>query len=274
MSDFVKPTKFLNKILDKKRETIKKEFIGVSSNDLRYEAFEIRKNSSPHRLFNKLQNSEKTNIIAEFKRISPSKGTINADANPEKTAGNYLRGSAAAISVLTEKDFFGGSINDLKLVVQSIEDRIPVLCKDFILDERQIFQAAIAGASVILLIVAAFETHQIEQLINLHNFAENLGLDALVEVHTIGEMKIAEEIGSKVIGVNNRNLQTFEVTLESSEKLISFAPQNAILISESGIKTREDIVRLEKVGYKGFLIGETLMRAENIEKALIDLIGD
>lgn len=274
MSDFVEPTKFLNKILDKKRETIKKEFVDVSFDELRIKAFEKRKTSSPHRFFNKLQNSEKTNIIAEFKRISPSKGAINTAANPEQTAGKYLRGGAAAISVLTEKDFFGGSINDLKLVVQSIEDRIPVLCKDFILDERQIFQAAIAGASVILLIVAAFEKHQIEQLDNLHNLAGNLGLDALVEVHTTREMKIAEEIDAKVIGVNNRNLQTFEVTLENSENLISFAPQNAILISESGIKTREDIVRLEKVGYKGFLIGETLMRAENIEKTLIDLIGD
>ncbi len=273
MSDFTKPTKFLDKILDKKRETIKKEFVDISINDLRYEAFESRKTATPYRLFKKLQNSERTNIIAEFKRISPSKGTINADANPDQVARNYLSGGGAAISVLTETDFFGGSINDLKLVVQTIENQIPVLCKDFILDERQIFQAAIAGASVILLIVAAFEKHQIEQLNNLHNLAGDLGLDALVEVHTIEEVKIAEQIGAKVIGINNRNLQTFDVSLGNSEELINFAPQNAVLISESGIKTREDIVRLEKIGFKGFLIGETLMRAENTEKALRDLIG-
>jgi indole-3-glycerol phosphate synthase len=273
VSDFTKPTKFLDKILDKKRETIKKEFVDISINDLRYEAFESRKTATPYRLFKKLQNSERTNIIAEFKRISPSKGTINADANPDQVARNYLSGGGAAISVLTETDFFGGSINDLKLVVQTIENQIPVLCKDFILDERQIFQAAIAGASVILLIVAAFEKHQIEQLNNLHNLAGDLGLDALVEVHTIEEVKIAEQIGAKVIGINNRNLQTFDVSLGNSEELINFAPQNAVLISESGIKTREDIVRLEKIGFKGFLIGETLMRAENTEKALRDLIG-
>lgn len=273
MSDFIKPTKFLDKILDKKRETIKKEFADVSFDELRYQAFKIRKTNVSHRLYEKLQNSEQTNIIAEFKRLSPSKGTINADANPDQVAKNYLSGGAAAISVLTESDFFGGSINDLKSVVKTIENQIPVLCKDFILDERQIFQAAIAGASVILLIVAAFEIHQIEQLKNLHNIAEDLGLDALVEVHAIEEMEIAEQIGAKVIGVNNRNLQTFDVSLKNSEELINFAPQNAVLISESGIKTRKDIARLEKIGFKGFLIGETLMRALDIEKALIDLIG-
>lgn len=273
MSDAASSTRFLNKILEKKRETIKKEFVDLLPKKLRDQAFEIRNKAVRDRLFTKLQNSAQTNIIAEFKRVSPSKGTINADANPERTAKHYVNGGAVAISVLTEAHFFGGSINDLKVVVETIEDQIPVLCKDFILDERQIFQAAMAGASVILLIVAAFEKHQITQLENLHKLAGDLGLDALIEVHTVEEMKSAEQIGAKVIGVNNRNLQTFEVSLESSENLIRFAPQDAILISESGIRCREDIVRLEKVGYKGFLIGETLMRAHNIERELEKLIG-
>jgi len=274
VSDYVEPIKFLSKILDKKRETIKREFFNVSTDSLQSEASEIRKNAAPYRLFNKLRNSAQTNIIAEFKRVSPSKGTINADANPEQTAEKYLKGNAAAISVLTETDFFGGSINDLKLTVQTINNQIPVLCKDFFLDERQIFQAASAGASVILLIVAAFENHRIETLFNLHKLAGDLGLDVLVEVHTIEEMKIAEQISAKLIGVNNRNLQTFDVSLETSEELITFAPRNAILISESGIQNRADIERLEKAGYKGFLIGETLMRAENIEKKLAELVGE
>jgi indole-3-glycerol phosphate synthase len=273
VSDAASPTKFLNKILEKKRETIKKEFADVLSEKLRDQAFEIRNKAVRDRLLRKLQNSAQTNIIAEFKRVSPSKGTINADANPKRTAKHYVNGGAVAISVLTEAHFFGGSIKDLKAVVENIENQIPVLCKDFILDERQIFQAAMAGASVILLIVAAFEKHQITQLENLHKLAGDLGLDALIEVHTVEEMMIAEQIGAKLIGVNNRNLQTFEVSLESSENLIKLAPPNAILISESGIKCREDIVRLEKVGYKGFLIGETLMRAHNIEKELEKLAG-
>jgi indole-3-glycerol phosphate synthase len=273
VSDSARPTKYLSKILDKKSETIRIEFADVSIDNLRNEAFETRKSSAPNRLFKKLQNTKQTNIIAEFKRLSPSKGRINIGANPEQTAASYLNGGAVAISVLTEADFFGGSIGDLETVVEAVEDRIPVLCKDFLLDERQIFQAAIAGASVILLIVAAFEDHKIEQLINLHDFAEELGLDALVEVHTIEEMKIAGQIGAKIIGVNNRNLQTFEVSLENSEQLIKLAPKNAVLISESGITSRADIVRLEKAGFKGFLIGETLMRSENVEKELTELIG-
>lgn len=266
-------TTYLTKILEKRRERVEADFANISLENLRSEAFEKRKTAAPNRLQSALENNEKTNIIAEFKRRSPSKGAIRDDAQPEKIARVYLENGAAAISCLTEPDFFGGSIDDLKAVVAAIEDKIPVLCKDFIFDERQIYQAAIAGASAILLIVAAFSENEIDKLEGLFLSADELGLDVLIEVHTLEEMRVAEQTGAKIIGVNNRNLQTFAVALETSEELIKSAPKNSILISESGLQTREDILRLSDLGFKGFLIGETLMKSENVGAALTALRG-
>jgi indole-3-glycerol phosphate synthase len=265
-------TTYLTKILEKKCERITKEFTNISIEGLRREVFEKRKDSVPFRLQNALQAREKTNVIAEFKRVSPSKGKINANASPEEIAENYLNGGAAAISVLTEQDFFGGSFADLKRIVRAIGNKLPVLCKDFIFDERQIYQSAISGASAILLIVAAFKNSETKKLFDLYNLAQELGLDVLVEVHTREEIGTARTIGAKLIGINNRNLQTFEVSLKTSEDLIRFAPKDSILISESGIKTRNDILRLRNLGFRGFLIGETLMRSENPQSALKELI--
>ncbi len=262
-ANFMKRT-YLTEILEKRRARIKKDFARLSIEDLRRDAFEKRKGVEPNRLRKALETDAKTNIIAEFKRRSPSKGAINADARPEETARVYFENGAAAISVLTEPDFFGGSFDDLKIVVESIGDKIPVLCKDFIFDERQIFQAAIAGASAILLIVAAFSESEIDKLNELFSLAEKLNLDVLTEVHTLAEMRVAETIGAKIIGVNNRNLQTFAVSLETSVDLIKSAPKDALLISESGLRTREEILRLRDLGFKGFLIGETLMKSENV----------
>ena len=272
MQQKVEQTIYLTNILEKKRKRISEELANISIADLRREAFEKRKGSARFRLQSALQSREKTNIIAEFKRVSPSKGKINADANPTEIAENYLKGGAAAISVLTEQDFFGGSFTDLKTVVRAIADKLPVLCKDFILDERQIYQAAISGASAILLIVSAFKSGETKKLSDLFNIAEELGMDVLVEVHTREEIETAVTMRAKVIGINNRNLQTFEVSLKTSEDLIGFAPKDSILISESGIKTPNDILRLKNLGFRGFLIGETLMRSENLQLALKELI--
>ncbi len=255
---------YLTEILEKRRGRIEKDFADFSIENLRREAFEARKNAKPNRLQSALENKERVNIIAEFKRVSPSKGTINEHAKPEQIARFYLENGAAAISVLTEPDFFGGSFADLKTVVAAIEDKIPVLCKDFIFDERQIYEAAIAGASAILLIVAAFSENEIEKLKQLFLLADELGLDVLVEVHTLEEMRIAERIEAKIIGVNNRNLQTFRVSLETSVELIKSAPKDVVSISESGLQTRQDILRLHNLGFKGFLIGETLMKSANV----------
>lgn len=274
MTETSKQATYLTEILEKRRYRIEKDFANISIKDLRANAFESRKNAAPNHLQKALAKSEKINIIAEFKRRSPSKGVINEDANPEQIARLYLENGAAAISVLTEPYFFGGSFADLKTVVETVGDKIPVLCKDFIVDERQIYQASIAGASAILLIVAAFFPNDVDILKDLSLAADKLGLDVLTEVHTLEEMRVAKALGAKIVGVNNRNLQTFQVSLETSVELIKSAAKDAILISESGLQTRDDILRLQSLGYKGFLIGETLMSAEDTGKELRNLAAD
>jgi indole-3-glycerol phosphate synthase len=209
------------------------------------------------------------NIIAEFKRRSPSKGMIREDANPIEIARAYETGGAVAMSVLTEEDYFAGSLDDLREVKSTVD--LPVLRKDFIVDEYQVYESAIAGADAILLIVAALDD---ESLARLRRLAEDeLQMDALVEVHTSDEMKRAVACGAKLIGVNNRNLRTFEVSLETSLSLAREAPSEALLISESGLNNSADLRRLYNAGYRGFLIGETLMRAHDLATALRSFRG-
>jgi len=209
------------------------------------------------------------NIIAEFKRRSPSKGMIREGANPIEIARAYQAGGAVAMSVLTEEDYFAGSLDDLREVKSAVE--LPVLRKDFIVDEYQVYESAAAGADAILLIVAALDD---ELLSRLRRLAEDeLGMDALVEVHTSDEMRRAAACGAKLIGVNNRDLRTFEVSLETSLSLAREAPSEALLISESGLNHATDLRRLYDAGYRGFLIGETLMRAEDPEQALRSIRG-
>jgi indole-3-glycerol phosphate synthase len=207
------------------------------------------------------------NIIAEFKRRSPSKGVIRADANLSQIVKSYETGGAVGISVLTEEDYFDGSLDDLKTVKTTVD--LPVLRKDFVFDEYQVYESASAGADAILLIVAALDD---EKLWQLRRVAEDeLGMDALVEVHTSEEMKRAVASGATLIGVNNRDLRTFEVSLQTSLSLAREAPSEALLISESGLRGPDDLRRLREAGYHGFLIGETLMRAGDPEQALRDL---
>jgi indole-3-glycerol phosphate synthase len=207
------------------------------------------------------------NIIAEFKRRSPSKGTIRADANLAEIVRSYEVGGAAAISVLTEEDYFDGSLDDLRAVKSAV--KLPVLRKDFVFEEYQIYESAAAGADAVLLIVAALDD---EVLSHLRRLAEDeLRMDALVEVHTSEEMKRAKAAGATLIGVNNRDLRTFTVSLETSLTLARQAPPEALLISESGLHSAGDLQRLRDAGYHGFLIGETLMRADNAADMLRDL---
>ena len=206
-------------------------------------------------------------IIAEIKRASPSKGIINDRIDVAEVAKMYEKGGAAAISVLTEEDRFQGNLEDLKLVRKNVG--IPILRKDFIFDEFQIYEAAEAGADVILLIAAMLDD---ETLTKLHNLAENkLGLDALVEIHTLEELARAEKIGAGIIGINNRDLHSFKVSLEVSRELIKHAPKDALMIAESGLSSIEDILELKDLGFSGFLIGETLMRSENAGETLAKL---
>jgi indole-3-glycerol phosphate synthase len=229
---------------------------------------EAKTSARPHAFRSALQ-KDGINIIAEFKRRSPSKGMIREGANPIEVARAYHAGGAVAMSVLTEEDYFAGSLDDLRQVKSTVD--LPVLRKDFVVDDYQIYESAAAGADAILLIVAALDD---EALSRMRRLAEDeLQIDALVEVHTSDEMKRATACGAKLIGVNNRDLRTFEVSLETSLRLAREAPADAVLISESGLKSSEDLQRLHEAGYRGFLIGETLMRADDPAVALRSFRG-
>ena len=252
---------FLSEIIERKRQRL-----ALAKHNVLLDEFE--RGSDPHRLRQALLN-DGINVIAEFKRRSPSKGVIRADADLKQVAKSYEAGGAAAISVLTEEDYFSGSLDDLRQVKKFVD--IPLLRKDFIFDEYQVYESAAAGAEAVLLIVAALDDNQ---LVSLRELAEDeLGMDALIEVHTREEMQRAIACGANVIGVNNRNLHTFEVSLETSLSLAKEAPQDAVLISESGLNNSTDLARLRDAGYHGFLIGESLMRSQNPGAALRDLLS-
>jgi indole-3-glycerol phosphate synthase len=209
-----------------------------------------------------------TAIIAEFKRHSPSAGDIQAGADPLEVARLYEAGGAAAMSVLTEPEHFKGSLDDLRRVASGVA--LPLLRKDFTVDRHQVYEAAIAGAEAVLVIIAGLTDADALKLLDA---AHNVHLDALVEVHTGEELQRAAALGATLIGINNRNLKTLTVDLETSLWLAGSAPANATLVAESGLRTRADIERLQTAGYRAFLIGETLMRAGDPLMTLRELLG-
>ena len=228
---------------------------------------ETQPTSEPHRFVAALQR-DAVNIIAEIKRRSPSKGIIREQFDPESIAANYTAGGAACISVLTEEDFFDGSLENLCAV--RVVTGVPLLRKDFIFDEYQIYEAAQAGADAILLIAAMLDGEQFNDLLQT---AHGLGLDVLVEIHDQAEAEKVLRYDVQLLGVNNRNLRTFETTLETSVRLVAELPKHLTLVSESGIRTRADIDRLRAAGFHAFLIGEELMRAADEGAALQALLA-
>ncbi|GER69671.1 hypothetical protein BpJC7_09740 [Weizmannia acidilactici] len=252
---------FLEKILAEKE----KEVSRLKTSGERY----VPANREAPSLYETFMQAEKTCIIAEIKRASPSKGDIKTVVDPVQQALAYEKAGAGAISVLTDETFFNGTIKDLKEVSDAV--RLPVLCKDFIIDEIQIDRARANGASVILLIVAALNPERLEQL---YRYARGQGLEVLLEVHTEQELGTALQVGPDIIGINNRNLKTFEVDLGVVERLARKIDDPEILIiSESGIRTRKDVVRVERAGAKGILVGETLMRSGDLLAAVKRLTG-
>ena len=215
-----------------------------------------------------LRRADRVNVIAEIKQRSPSKGVICEDFDPLRIAESYASGGAAALSVLCEEDFFGGALEHLE-AVRGIG--LPLLRKDFIFDTYQLYESRVAGADAVLLIVAILEDELLARLIGL---ASELGLDALVEVHSADEMMRAARAGASIIGINNRDLTTFNVDLDTSIQLAPLAPAGAILVSESGINTGSDIRRLSSAGFSAFLVGEHLMRARHPGEALRRLIEE
>lgn len=207
-------------------------------------------------------------IIAEIKKASPSKGVLANQFDPSAIASAYQRGGAAALSVLTDAEHFQGSLCDLESARASV--LLPVLRKDFTIDEYHVHEAAAHGADAILLIAAALD---LEQLRRFRELAEEYRMAALVEVHDEDELSLAIDSGARIIGVNNRNLRTFEVTLHVSLRLAERIPGDAIKVAESGIRSSADIHTLQAAGYRGFLVGEHLMRSSDPEQALRSLLA-
>jgi indole-3-glycerol phosphate synthase len=218
--------------------------------------------------FERSLNKEHITFICEVKKASPSKGIIAEDFPYLNIACDYEKAGAAAISVLTEPEYFKGA--DRYLTEISSKVHIPVLRKDFIVDEYQVYEAKVIGADAVLLICSLLNTQELRKYLALSN---ELGLSALVEAHTKEEVASALEAGARVIGVNNRNLQTFEVDINNSLQLRNQVPRDIIFVAESGIKTPEDIATLREAGVNAVLIGETLMSSENKKEQLAYLRG-
>jgi indole-3-glycerol phosphate synthase len=197
---------------------------------------------------------DRLNVIAECKRRSPSRGVLRADYDAVSIARGYAGAGAAAISILTEPTFFDGALEHLQAVRNAVD--VPLLRKDFIVSEYQLLEAKAAGADAVLLIVAALSQKELSRLAEQ---AAALGLDVLVEVHEADEVSRAIDAGARIIGVNNRNLRTLAVDVRRSETLITRIPRDVIAVTESGLRTGEDLLRLRQLGYRAFLIGERFM---------------
>jgi indole-3-glycerol phosphate synthase len=245
----------LDEILRVKRDEI--ELLRPQRDALRKAAL-LRNDFRPFALALQRTDAGKVALIAEVKKASPSAGVIVESFHPVEIAKNYARAGAAAISVLTDEQFFQGHLDYLSAIREAVPT--PLLRKDFILDEVQIAQAGAAGADAILLIVAALEQ---AQLVDLLATAATYQLDVLVEVHTFAELDRALEADAQIIGINNRNLATFEVDLSVTEKLSEEVPASVTLVSESGIRSAEDLARVKACGVDAVLIGEALMRAQS-----------
>lgn len=216
-----------------------------------------------------IKHDDKTGIIAEFKRKSPSKGAINTNASVETVSIGYMQAGASSLSVLTDKEFFGGKNEDLTTARKF--NFCPILRKDFIIDEYQIIEAKSIGADCILLIAAALESKRLKELAS---FAQSLGLEVLMEVHDGEELDASLNEHLDLIGVNNRSLKTFEVSLGTSFGLVERIPSEFIKISESGISQPETLVELKKAGFDGFLIGENFMKSARPEQAAYNFMHE
>lgn len=249
-------------IVDKRREVeLKKSIIPISQLEN-----SVLFNSRTHSLSKLLQNSS-SGIIAEHKRKSPSKQTINSSFTVEEVVKGYQNAGVCGISVLTDMKYFGGSLDDLLLARASVT--IPLLRKEFIIDEYQLIEAKAHGADAILLIAAVLTRQEIK---HLSEFAQSLGLEVLLEVHKEEELQKAIMPSLNMIGVNNRNLKTFEVSLSYSKELANLISNEFVKISESGISNVADVQELQHFGYQGFLIGENFMKTDNAGLAASEFI--
>ena len=224
--------------------------------------------ASPPRDFAAALRVPGVSLIAEVKRASPSKGLLRHDFDAVALAREYEANGAAAISVLTDQHFFQGNLGHLQAVRQNAG--LPVLRKDFILDPYQVYETRAAGADAVLLIVAVLGDGDLKALYRL---VRELGMAALVEVHNVAELERALKIAPRVVGVNNRDLRTFKVDLETTAHLRPLVPTDVILVAESGVHTRDDVARLAAIGADAMLVGESLMRAKDVGRKVLELVG-
>lgn len=240
----------LEQIVNRKYQEVKKRRVHYSGSVLEKSNFFRRK---PLSLKNAIMTEASSGVIAEFKRRSPSRGIINESASAGKICTGYLAAGSSAVSVLTDQEFFGGSMDDLTEVRSMVN--CPVLCKDFIIDEYQVIEARASGADAVLLISDILPPDRIDKLFR---FIHSLGMEALIEVHNKKHLSsIPQDAG--LIGINSRDLGTFDVSLSHSLELADLLPGNVVKVAESGIKTIEDYSNLKKAGFNGFLIGELFM---------------
>lgn len=258
----------LNRILSRKKQEIEQRQSHRPLADLEkalHKASQVR--GFMRSLQSRLQQNEPA-VIAEIKKASPSKGVIRHNFNPPEIARSYQQGGAACLSVLTDVDFFQGSDDYLIAAREACE--LPVIRKDFIIHPYQVYEARVMGADCILLIVAALDQ---ARLIELYELATQLGLDVLVEVHDQHEMLRALELDLPMIGINNRNLRTFETRLDTTLELLPLLPENCFVVTESGIHTAEDVQYMRNSNVNAFLVGEAFMRAEDPGRALADIFA-
>jgi len=227
----------------------------------------VEKKIPPPRDFVGALTQPRLNVISELKKASPSLGVIRGEYSPALLANGLEAAGAAALSVLTEEDFFLGSLGDLKEASKAA--KIPLLRKDFIVDPWQVWETRAAGADSFLLIAAVLEDEALRELLEL---GRTLKMEPLVEVHSGGELDRVLSAGARIIGVNNRDLRDFQVHLETSLELVEAIPEECIAVSESGLHTNEDLIRLRRAGFDAFLIGEYLMKRDNPGAALAELL--
>lgn len=256
----------LSRIIEEKKKEIERHqnYIPLSAMKKKAESLYIKSSFKRN-----VSRKGHINLIAEIKRSSPSKGVIRRNFDPVRIALAYNAAGASAISVLTDERFFDGKLEYIKMVKDRVT--VPVLRKDFIIDEYQIYQSAVAGADAILLIANILTQ---EELIRYYSLAKGLGMDVLMEVHNAEEVEKALATPASIIGINNRDLADFNVDISSTQKLIRLIPDNKVIVSESGIETYEQVMFLKSLGVNAVLIGETFMRSENIGEKVRDLIRD
>lgn len=254
----------LEQILENKQYEVRKRLRNISLVALEDQARSMPKT----RDFAHALQAKGLSLIAEVKKMSPSSGVLRKRFNPVAIALDYQEAGASAISVLTDEKYFGGRLGDLKRIREKIS--LPLLLKDFILEKGQIYEARCTGADAVLLISSILSRDKLKLLCSL---CAELGLTALVEVHDFSDLEKALSTQAGIIGINNRNLKTFKTDLSVTERLLERMPKGKIVVSESGIKEREDVIGLEKLGVDAILVGEALIRSPNIKEKVKELMG-